>query len=74
LQVHAWSVPCVDQYSEHKLANATGNVSRRKAFLKRKGLRCFGRCVRGVVDGFLTRPEVKQLLAAIGPVRESELT
>lgn len=70
LSVLAWSVPCVDKYSEHRLANATGNVSRRKAFLKRQGLRCFGTCVRGVVDGFLTRAEAAELRAAVGPVQE----
>jgi hypothetical protein len=70
LSMLAWSVPCVDKYSRHRLANATGNVSRRKAFLKRTGLRCFGTCVRGVVDGFLSRAEAAELRAAAAPVNE----
>ena len=50
-------------YLFHNLNNRTRNVSRRKAFLSRKGLACFdaSRCVRGVVDGFATADEVAQM-------------
>ena len=53
----------MEDYAEHKrkLEKYTGNVSRRKAFLKREGLRCFGACVRGVVDGFATAAEIAAL-------------
>ena len=63
LAVHAWRVACMEDYAEHKrkLEKYTGNVSRRKAFLKREGLRCFGACVRGVVDGFATAAEIAAL-------------
>ena len=67
---HAWTVPCIDSYRKHRLVNATGNVSRRKAFLKREGLHCYGTCVRGVVDGFMTRAEAVELRSAIGPAHE----
>ena len=38
------------------------NVSRKKA-LKRAGLACYGRCVRGVADGFATHAEIDELRA-----------
>ena len=47
LRVQGWQVECVDDFEKHRLNNYTGNVSRRKAFLKRHGLSCYGRCVRG---------------------------
>ena len=47
LRVQGWQVECVDDFEKHKLNNYTGNVSRKKAFLKREGLSCYGRCVRG---------------------------
>jgi hypothetical protein len=68
--VLAWSVPCVDNCSEHPLANVTGDVSRRKAFLNRQGLRCFGTCVRDVVHGFPLRAEAAELRAAVGAVHQ----
>ena len=39
--VHAWRVGCMEDYEAHrkKLEKYTGNVSRRKAFLKRHGLK-----------------------------------
>ena len=63
LEVRAWHVPCIDSLKLHNLNNRTRNVSRRKAFLSRKGLACFdaSRCVRGVVDGFATADEVAQM-------------
>ena len=60
-RVLAWEVPCIDKYEDHKLKNYTGNVSRKKAFLSREGLSCFGTCVRGVVDGFATHDEARQI-------------
>ena len=41
LAVHAWRVGCIEDYEAHrkKLEKYTGNVSRRKAFLKRQGLK-----------------------------------
>ena len=63
----AWEIPCVDTYQAHSLRNYTGNVSRRKAFLRRAGLSCHGRCVRGVVDGFATHDEITRL-SAVAPV------
>ena len=41
LAVHAWRVGCMEDYEAHrkKLEKYTGNVSRRKAFLKRQGLK-----------------------------------
>ena len=44
---------CIDDIKKHQLRNRTGNVSARNAFLSRAGLMCYGRCVRGVVDGCL---------------------
>lgn len=67
MRVHAWSVPCIDSLAQHTLNNRTRNVSRRKAFLSRAGLACYGTCVRGVVDGFATPTELAPLLA-IAPV------
>ena len=61
LRVHSWSVDCIDTVERHKLNNYTGNVSRKKAFLKREGLSCYGRCIRGVVDGFATHEEIDEL-------------
>ena len=61
--VAAWRVDCVDDYEKHRLKNYTMNVSRKKAFLKRAGLACYGRCVRGVVDGFATHAEIDELRA-----------
>ena len=61
--VAAWRVDCVDDYQKHRLKNYTMNVSRKKAFLKRAGLACYGRCVRGVVDGFATHAEIDELRA-----------
>ena len=63
MKVHAWSLPCIDDPKQHHLMNRTGNVSRRKAFLSRKGLACAGRCVRGVVDGFATHEEMSEMRA-----------
>ena len=69
LKVHAWSVPCIDDVEEHNrgLRNRTGNVSRRKAFLRREGLTCYGPCLRGVVDGFATHAEIDAMIE-IAPV------
>ena len=41
LAVHAWRVGCMEDYEAHRknLEKYTGNVSRRKAFLKRHGLK-----------------------------------
>ena len=65
LHVHAWEVPCIDKFADHKLNKYTGNVSR-------LGLSCFGRCVRGVVDGFATHAEAAALRTlAKAPTRES---
>ena len=64
LKVRAWQVPCIDSLAQHTLNNRTRNVSRRKAFLSRRGLQCYheARCVRGVVDGFATAAEIEQML------------
>ena len=65
----SWTVPCIDDVRLHRLRNYTGNVSRKKAFLSREGLRCYDaqRCVRGVVDGFATAREVSELRDALAP-------
>ena len=63
VRVHAWRVPCIDSLDEHALRNRTKNVSRKKAFLSRAGLKCFGMCMRGVVDGFATVEEMEQMLS-----------
>ncbi|KAL1524968.1 hypothetical protein AB1Y20_019844 [Prymnesium parvum] len=60
-RVQGWQVECINDFERHKLNNYTGNVSRRKAFLKRDGLSCYGPCVRGVVDGFASHAEVLEL-------------
>lgn len=62
LQVRAWQLPCIDSPEQHFLLNRTGNVSRKKAFLSRRELSCYGQCVRGVVDGFATHAEVDEML------------
>ena len=69
LKVHAWRVDCMNNFEEHqkKLNKYTGNVSRRKAFLKRDALACYGACVRGVVDGFATHAEMAQLIEGLKP-------
>ena len=67
LLVHAWEVDCIDDIKKHQLRNRTGNVSARNAFLSRAGLMCYGRCVRGVVDGFATHAEIEEMLS-IAPV------
>ena len=67
LKVHAWEVDCIDDIKKHQLRNRTGNVSARNAFLSRAGLMCYGRCVRGVVDGFATHAEIEEMLS-IAPV------
>ena len=38
LRVQGWQVECIDDFARHKLNNYTGNVSRKKAFLKRETL------------------------------------
>ncbi len=65
----SWTVPCIDDVRLHRLRNYTGNVSRKKAFLSREGLRCYDaqRCVRGVVDGFASAREVSELRDALAP-------
>jgi hypothetical protein len=70
LRVKAWRVDCLDDPSKHTLRNRTGNVSRKKAFLSRKGLVCHGpdKCVRGVVDGFASHDEIRQMLQYPGLV------
>lgn len=65
--VRAWELPCIDKFDQHKLNNYTRNVSRRKAFLDRTGLKCHGRCVRGVVDGFATHAEMDELRRTLAP-------
>jgi hypothetical protein len=70
LKVHGWTVDCIDSIKLHKLRNRTGNVSARNAFLSRDGLKCHGRCVRGVVDGFATHDEIAEMLT-IAPIPRS---
>lgn len=69
LAVHAWKVDCMNDFEVHKkkLNKYTGNVSRRKAFLKRDALACYGTCVRGVVDGFATHGEMAELIEGLKP-------
>lgn len=74
VHVHAWSVECIDRYEQHKLKKYTGNVSGRKAFLRREGLACYGVCVRGVVDGFASHAEMAELLSLEPAVDEGRTT